>query len=193
MNNKQLRELFEDFSKVSDKIIEDKKRKGIQAVCIILEKNENEDENDCNKILVPLSYMNYQEKVETRNSLFRIIMEKKIEGYILVQDAKMTIIDKKEPTKEPIVQDVVLRGLYSNKLKIKEAVIYDDKKRIILEKNKLLDNEDKKITKELKGVIDEWDIYGEWWDKDNTEHKKFMEDYIKFKKENPDKFEGVCK
>ena len=181
MENKELREMYEDFCNLNNRTIEDKNRKGIMPVCVIIEENGKES-------IIGFQFSNYEEKRMAREFLFKTLLEKKIAGYILIQDAKMTMMDKKTGKTE--VSDVVMRSLFSkNNLKIKEVVTYDDKQRKIIKTMKLLDSEKK--DGDVEKVVDEWDLYGEWFDEENPEHRKIQEDYSKYKKGHKEEYGGI--
>jgi hypothetical protein len=189
MKNTELRELYEDFCKANNQIIEDKNRDDILPICVIIE----EDENDKTKPkcgIIGFQQSNYEEKRMAREFLFKTIMEKKTIGYILIQDAKMTCMEKSPLGDKHEVKDVVIRGFYSPKLKLKEFVVYDNAKKKIIEVMKITDSEkqDGDMDKDGSKVIDEWDLYGEWWDEENPKHRKINQDYAKYKRENPEKY-----
>jgi len=187
MENKKLREIFEHFTEMSDKIIEDKNRGGIMPVCIIIQ----EDKAD----VIGFPFGSYEEKRMAREFLFKAILNQKTKAYILIQDAKMTCVQKSDLGKGGEVKDVVMRSLYSPNFKIKEFAIYNEDERKIISKEKIFDSEEKDgmVDKEkpLK-MVDEWDLWGLCWDKeDNPQYKEVQEWYEKWKRDNADKFSGL--
>jgi hypothetical protein len=167
---------------MNDKIIEDKSRNGIIPICAIIEEDKVS--------IIGFPFGNYEEKRMAREFLFKTILNKKTKGYILMQDAKMTCVDKSK-LGDGEVKDVVMRSLFSPNFKIKEFIIYDNKERKILEIQKITDTEKKDGIMddgEVKAMVDEWDLYSEWFDKDNLEHQEIYKWYEKWKRDNEDKF-----
>ena len=156
MENKELRSIFEEFCKMNDTIIEDKDRNGIMPVCIIIQ----EDKAD----IIGFQFGNYEEKRMAREFLFKTILNQKTKGYVLMQDAKMTCVNKSDLGKGGEVKDVVMRSLFSPNLRIKECIIYDDKEKKILERQKITDSEKKDGMMDdgtAVAMVDEWDLYSE--------------------------------
>jgi hypothetical protein len=194
-----LRKTFEDLCKANDMMIESKDRNGLLPVCFIIEDDGKGGENIK---IIGFKFTNYQEKIMARNLLMKIILSQNTKGYILMLDAKMTIMgkgsddnndeaDKLEKIgKVGEVKDVVIRSLCSPKLRIKEIVIYDDETRKIIEKMPILDSEKPEIN-DYDKYTDEWDLYSQHQDITDEETQKFHKRYSQFKKDNPDKFRGV--
>lgn len=189
-DNKQLREIYEQFCDVNNKIIENKSRDIIVPICILITESKNNNKKyDCS--IIGFRHRNYEEKQMARKYLFKTITESKTKGYILIQDAKMTCMAKSSIGDKNEVKDVVMRGLYSPNLIIKECVVYDEKERKIIETMKLTDTENKngESNKDgAKNMIDDWNLYGEWFDEDNPEHNRICNEFNKFKQEHKDKY-----
>lgn len=181
----ELRKIFEDLCKANDLIIENKNRSGLMPVCFIIEDNGN-DKTQIKVIAFPFG--SYQEKIRMKELLMKIILSNKTKGYILFLDTKMTTMNKENNVEK--IQDCVIRNLCSPKLTIREAIIYDEEKRKIIEKIKVLDTDDKTETK-YNGIIDEWDLYGKHFDEEDEEMNKKNEKYQKYKEDNPDKYREV--
>lgn len=162
MIKKKILKIFEDIKKKNDEIIE--KSDSILSVCCLIKKDYSLD-------LIGFRHRNYEEKIMYKEMLKKIIISQKIYGYILIQDVKMTTINKK--TNETKIQDAVIRQLYTPKEKIIEAVIYKDKR--ILKKMDLSDGET------------EWNIWGKGLDIDD----KIVKEYNQIKKDNPEDYKDV--
>jgi hypothetical protein len=73
-DNKQLREIYEQFCDVNNKIIENKSRDGIMPVCILITNKKY----DCS--IIGFRHRNYEEKQMARKYLFKTITESKTKG-----------------------------------------------------------------------------------------------------------------
>ncbi|HDY68266.1 hypothetical protein LCGC14_0862770 [marine sediment metagenome] len=169
MKTKILR-IYKDVCKINDDLI--KKGGEIHPMCFLIKKNYN---------LTPIIFMfkDQDEKVEMRKQLKNFIVKQDICGYILIFDTKMTMIDKKGK-KPPEVVDAIVRTLYTPGEKKMEMLTYKDKKIIkTIKLNK----------KDIKKTQDEWDLWGKGFDE--TTIKKGGFDYRKFKRENPELYDGV--
>lgn len=185
--NKELRKIYEELCLVNDKIIEQNSKTGIIPMCFILE----EDENDVGKFkasAIAFPFSDYIEKRMAREMLKKLILSKKTKGYILFLDAKITIGDMNNPN-EREVKDCVLRSLFTPNMKIKGMCVYDEDTGKIITKDVFIDTE-KGIGKDWKAV-DEWDLYGEWFDEDDEKVKKIQKEYDDYKEKNPDKYKGI--
>jgi hypothetical protein len=179
----QLRKDFTSFGEVNDKIIENKARKGIMNVAIILNKYLNPE-------IISLNFKDYNEKMMIKEALKQIVANKEVNGYITIFDTKITKINKKTNNYEE-VQDCVVRSLCSPALNIKEIIIYDEKTRKIISKEILCDSDLPEHKEILEKMRDEWNLWGIPFDNENKEDIKMQKEYSKFKRENPEKYRGV--
>lgn len=167
---KQLLKIYKNFKEANDKII--KEGKSILPFCFMIDEN--------NKIeIIILRFSNAYEKEKEKDILLKYLATNKIKGYILILDTKMTLIDLK--TNKNVVNDVVVRSLYTSKETIREFVVYEKKKII------------KKL--DINGMnmkYDEWGLWDKKYDENNEEDKKIVENYQKFKDENKEKYKGIC-
>ena len=160
--------LFENVCKINDEII--KTKDSITSVVFIIQKGNVET--------IGLIWRNAEEKEEMRiNLLKRIAETKDLIGYILIFDTKMTTMNKEDINKS-LVQDAVMRNLFTSKEIIKEIVIYENHK--ILSKKIIKSKRDKK---EELGLKDRWDFWG-----DSEMEDKIVNDYNKFKLNNKEKY-----
>ena len=169
MKTKILR-IYKDICKINDDQI--RKLDEICPMCFLIGRDHN---------VTPIIFKfgGHDEKIMMRKKLKQFIIKLDILGYILIFDTKMTMVDKKgkDPTK---VVDAIVRTLYTPKEKMMEIVTYKNKKIL---KTIRINKRDAKKTQ------DEWDLWGKGVDE--TTMKKDGFDYGKFKRENPELYDGV--
>lgn len=178
--------IFGEICKVNDALILDKTTNSLLPIGAIIYE-------DYSMEMIGMVFTNTKEKLIVKKFLFDKILSKKIRGYIIMLDAKMTKMDM--DGKNGVVRDVVVRGLYTPKKTIKKFCFYKDHK-ILHEENKKFEEEfnfnSKKISSSPLSSIDEWDLFNSPHFEDSEESKKLMGKYADFKKQNPKDFKDIC-
>lgn len=170
MIDKDIMDIFKDLCEKNNEIIK-KERNSFMPICVIVEKN--------NKItILGMIFTTPEEKEKMKKHVLSLIVNKSIRCYILIMDAKMTMADCITGKSE--VFDVSIRQIYTPKEKHIEIAKYKD--------GKISDVISPKDDWNFKS---EWDLWGAHFDKENPEDKKILEDYKKFKRDNPDKYRGL--
>lgn len=172
--DKKLVELYKNFCKVNDKIIET--RDSISPMCFMIGR-------DYSVNLVSVLFSGQEEKEKLRSRLKDFLINSNIFGYVLIFDTKVTMFDKKNKDKQPVVKDCVVRTLYTPKGNKREFVFYENNK---ITKKQVLDD------KEVSEMSDEWDLWGKGVSEEEF-NKNIGFDYQKFKMENKKLYDGVVK
>ena len=168
--NKRILKIYREICEINNGLI--KKVDEIAPMCLLIKR-------DYNLIPILFKFRNHDEKIRMKNVLKNFIIKQDILGYILIFDVKMTEVDTKGK-KKPKVVDAVIRSLYTPGEKMTEIVKYRNKKILkTIKPNK----------KDMKKSQDEWDIWGKGIDLEELKKGKF--DYGKFKRENPELYDGV--
>jgi len=170
MNTQKLIQLYEELSKTNDKMLK-QYGDGITPMCFIISK-------DFSISIIGMIFKNNEEKLKMRYALMKIISSQQIFGYILMIDTKMTFKDKDKA----IVQDAVMRTLYTPKGVLKRQVVIHKGKNII---------ETKDLSKEMANMTDEFNYWGKHFDFTDEKDKEINEWYQDFKEKNPELYKGV--
>lgn len=130
---------------------------------------------DYSIIPVVLTFGDTEQKRASKNLLKRILLNRRIKGYVIISEVKMTMINKTDNNKN-VVKDAVMRNLYTAKEKRVELI--DRKTLKILLKIPL---------SKMKDFKDDWDLWGQSPEFDSEENER----YQKFKEENKDLYRDV--
>lgn len=173
-------EIIEYAKKMSQDILN--RGEEIMPMCLIFKKSGNIE-------IIGMQFSGENSKEHMRNELKKYIVNKDIEKYAMIMDAKMTAMDRENKlnTKgkvkaKPIVTDVVLISVYSAQDKLTRSFPYYEDKQ-------LLDNEESITITGRKDTHDAWDIWGE----EVQLNDDFNKDYQKFKNENRGLYKGLDK
>lgn len=147
----------------------------VMPMCLIFKKDGNIE-------IIGMHFEGETSKEKMRNELKKYILNKEIDKYVVVFDAKMTAMDKDDKKSKPIVTDVILVGIYTAKEKLMKSFPYSEDK-------KLKDNEEVIVMTDRKGTHDSWDIWGEEMPYDADTNLE----YQKLKRENRGLYIGLDK
>ena len=127
-----------------------------------------------------VKWSNGEEKEIVKYIIKKIIVRKKIKGYVFVADARMTISDGKNPSdfSNAVVKEAIIQNLFTPKGNKMSMIIHKGSE---IEKVEHLNPED------MINYQSDWDL----WNSPVTEDKDIQDAYKKFKEENPDKFPDV--
>ena len=169
--DKKLLEIFESIKKENNDFI--RKGQDIRPFIYVIDKNYRMQ-------VVILIFKGREEKDFVRKQILKIIANKEnMLGYISVFDTKLTKRNKK--TEEVQVTDAILVTLYTSKEKIMEMIEYKDGK--IIKKHI--------IKGRKKGMIDEWDFWGEKFDEFDEKSIKELKEYQRYKDEHKNLYKGL--
>ena len=104
--------------------------------------------------IIGMQFDDYRSKEKMREMLKKHILQREIEKYVIIFDAKMTTMSREKENKEPQVLDVVLISIYTPKNRITRGYPYGKDK-------KLIDTGDDIIKLDSREGQDCWDIWGE--------------------------------
>lgn len=157
--------IFKEISKINDMYI---KAGNIMPTCFMLDKGKI-------STMIGMAYRSSKEKEFVREQIKKYVLKNGVKAYILMQDAIMTMIDKKTGKHETI--DVIIRSIFTPKDKYLEILYYKDKK--IIKKNVM-------TTEQIKTFSSEWNVWND------VEIKDFdYKAYQKIKDENPERYKEV--
>jgi hypothetical protein len=167
------KQLIEEFIKRAKNMSQEMLNEdGVKPICLVFQK-------DSDTIEVININFNSDNKEAIRLAFKRYLLNKKIDKYVTIFDAKMTSLDKVQKNVQ-VVKDVIIISVYSAKDKIVRAYPYGKDKILI-------DDEDTIIKMDGRDNFQDcWDIWGEETDIDSDTNKK----YQKYKNENKELYKG---
>ncbi len=167
MKDEKLMKMFETFCKKNDEEVKNKEE--FMPMCITIAK-------DYSINIIAFNFGSQDEKIKMREMLKQLIAIQNIQGYILIQDAKVTKVNQE--TGERKVSDVAMRQLFTPKFAINRMQEYCDG--VLGEMTELNDR---------KEMRNEWDLWNEVEDMGNSVEQN--KEYNKYKAEHPELYKGV--
>jgi len=165
----------EKMKQVWEAIIETNKKylqthDGFTPVCFLITPNYHIE-------TMMMVFNNNQAKEIMKQKIKKVILSKRLRGYILCMDTKITEINMTTGNMEQ-VSDALIHNLFTPKESIVHVIVYDPTT--------------KEITKEYEEnqkIVSDWNVWD--YEKRTKEQEKIVQDYFDFKEKNPDKYKGV--
>lgn len=164
-------EIIKNAKKISQDILN--KGQNIMPMCQVYRKDGTIE-------IIGMQFDGYQSKEKARDFLKKHILQKEVEKYVVIFDAKMTTMSREKENKEPQVTDVVLISIYTPKDKITRGYPYKKDK-------KLTDNEEEIIKLDGREGQDCWDVWGESVKLGTKEQKAYQE----YKNRHRELYKGI--
>ena len=166
MKDEKLKQVFKEIVEMNKTLLQ--RRGGFTPTCFLIDENYNYS------TMIIMHFDSSDGKIAMRNKLKKFIAERKIKGYIIAMDAKMTIIDKKKEPKFEKVVDTLIHTLFAPQENIIHSAIYNKQRKFIEE-------------------FEEENIASSDWNVWNTlpYDAELEKEYHQFKEDNPDKYKNV--